>query len=262
VYFGTGCVQPYIAADITGASLSGSNATNIIETATYTGPTGTALGSMTLNETLSETGTSPNQVITANGLGIFTPASGAKTPVQLGLYCAVNLSASSWPCAGGIAQDFPNLNLAIGAVTPLTLVPPTGSATTLTFTGGGSVVTGPLASLTLTNPSPTSLVIAGGTAYTTTTVTGSAGAFTLIPPTLFPPTPTSWTITDATHDEKLEISVLSDATRDSSITITQISTGNTLATGTVDQSGTSAGSGNITYSDGSTSAITSWTLTD
>jgi hypothetical protein len=93
--------------------------------------------------------------------------------------------------------------------------------------------------------------------YATTAVNGSAGALDL-----FPPTPTSWTLSDATHDEEITITVLSDATRDSSIAIKQISTGNTLATGAVDQSGTSTGSGNMTYSDGSTAAITGWTLAD
>jgi hypothetical protein len=35
-----------------------------------------------------------------------------------------------------------------------------------------------------------------------------------------------------------------------------------LATATVDHSGTSTGSGNMTYSDGSTAAITAWTVAD
>jgi hypothetical protein len=43
-----------------------------------------------------------------------------------------------------------------------------------------------------------------------------------------------------------------------SVTIIQLSTGATLATGSVDQSGT----GTITYSDGSSAAITSWTLAE
>jgi hypothetical protein len=73
---------------------------------------------------------------------------------------------------------------------------------------------------------------------------------------LFPPTPTSWTLTDTTHDQQIVISVIDDTTRDTSILITQISTGNTLASGTVDQSGT----GSITYSDNSVDAVTNWTL--
>jgi hypothetical protein len=42
------------------------------------------------------------------------------------------------------------------------------------------------------------------------------------------------------------------------MTITRVSTGVTLATAAVDHSGT----GTITYSDGSSAAITSWTLAD
>jgi hypothetical protein len=73
---------------------------------------------------------------------------------------------------------------------------------------------------------------------------------------LFPPTPTSWTLTDTTHDQQIVISVMDDTTRDTSILITQISTGTSLASGTVDQSGT----GTITYSDSSIDAVTNWTL--
>jgi len=119
------------------------------------------------------------------------------------------------------------------------------------FSGTASVVTGPLGSLTLTNPSPSSLVISGGTAFASPTVDGNVGSFDL-----FPPTPTSWTLTDTMHDQKVVVSVIDNTPRASSITITQISTGNSLASGTVDQSGT----GTITYSDGSIEAITNWTL--
>jgi hypothetical protein len=160
------------------------------------------------------------------------------------------------PCEGAVAQDLPTLGLAIGAVTTLNLninEDADGNPTNLTFGGGGSPVTGPIGSLTLTSPSPASLVIQGGTAYTSTTLSGSAAAFALLPPT-----PTGWTLTDAVHGEQIQISLIDDTTRNSSIAITQVSTGKTLSTGTVDQSGT----GTITYSDGSTAAITGWTLAD
>jgi len=68
--------------------------------------------------------------------------------------------------------------------------------------------------------------------------------------------PTSWTLSDAAHDEKIVVQVTDNTTRDSSITITSISTGSVIATGQVDQSGT----GSITYSDNSKAAITGWTL--
>ena len=52
--------------------------------------------------------------------------------------------------------------------------------------------------------------------------------------------------------------MVNTTTRAMSLTIAQVSTGATLATGSIDHSG----SGSITYSDGSTAAITSWTLAD
>jgi len=248
VYYDSGCSKRYI---VTGPNTTASDNNNHVvasETATYYGPDGSTLGALTLNETIAQTGSG----VTAYGLGVFTPAKGAQTPVQLGVYCG--LSSGTLPCAGGIAQDFPELGIAIGAVTPLN-VQLTGSTDTapVNFTGGGSAVTGTLGSLTLTNPSPTSLVIQGGTPYATTTVQGGAGTFEL-----FPPTPTSWTLTDAGHDEQVKISLISDANRSLTITVIAISTGATLATGMIDQSG----SGSITWSDGTVSAIANWTLAD
>jgi hypothetical protein len=127
---------------------------------------------------------------------------------------------------------------------------PTGA---LTFTGGGTAVSGPIGSLKLTNPEPTTLAIEGGTSYASTTASGSAGAFSL-----FPPTPTSWMLTDSAHDQQLQISVASNTIRNLTLTITRTTTGATLATGALDQSGT----GTITYSDGSVAVITNWTLAD
>jgi hypothetical protein len=66
----------------------------------------------------------------------------------------------------------------------------------VTFTGSGTAVSGPIGSLTLTDPSPTSLIIQGGTPYSSITTNGSAAAFVL-----FPPTPTSWALTDAADDQ-------------------------------------------------------------
>ena len=105
----------------------------------------------------------------------------------------------------------------------------------------------------MTNPSPTSFILQGGSAFASTTCSGGAAAFVL-----FPPTPTAWTLTDSAHDQSFAISLVDNTVRDLTLTITQISTGVTLATGTVDQSG----SGTIKYSDGTTVAITSWTLAD
>ena len=247
LYYDANCTQPYIVVEVTAATNPNGD-TNIAilsETVTYYGLTGGTLGTATL----TVTDDADSNVL--SGVGVFTPAGGAKTPVQLGLYCVDNGTPTS-PCVGAVAQDFPALGLAIGAATTLNLTVPADTGA-LTFTGNGSPVTGPIGSLTLMNPSETSLVLQGGTVYTSITATGGAGAFDL-----FPPTPTGWTVTDAAHDEKFQISVIDDTTRNSNITITKVSTGKTLSTGTVDKSGT----GSITYSDGSTAAITAWTLAD
>jgi hypothetical protein len=259
VYYGSDCTHPYLVANLTGSlGTSSGYQIKISETATYYGLNGTSIGTLTLNETALDAG-----AVTVNGLGIFTPASGSQTPVQLGLYCQFSsTTATGAQCAGGIAQDFPALGLAIGAVTPLTLTLPgptslfqlMGNPTgALTFTGGGTAVSGPIGSLKLTNPEPTTLAIEGGTSYASTTASGSAGAFSL-----FPPTPTSWMLTDSAHDQQLQISVASNTIRNLTLTITRTTTGATLATGALDQSGT----GTITYSDGSVAVITNWTLAD
>lgn len=147
-------------------------------------------------------------------------------------------------------QDFPALGVAFGGVTPFSVNASTQSPT---FNGSGSVTTGPVGSLTLTNPSPNSLVVQGGTAYSATTASGAAATFEL-----FPPPPTGWTITDVNHDQQCQIALTNATTRTLIMTITQLSTSTTLATATLDQSG----SGTITYSDGSTAAITNWTVAD
>jgi hypothetical protein len=250
VYFDNGCTKPYISTGPSTTLNGNGNEATISEIATYYGLNGDAVGTIKLNETVEDN----NSSINLYGLGIFTPSSGAQTPVQLGVYCVLSDSTTD-PCAGGIAQDFPALGLAIGAVTPLTLtVNLNGVTDPVQFTGGGTAVTGPLRSLTLMNPNPpTSLEIQGGTDYATTTASGGAGAFEL-----FPPTPTSWTLTDSAHDEEFQITLASDTTRVLNITIIQVSTKATLATGRIDQSGF----GSITYSDGTAATITNWTLSD
>jgi hypothetical protein len=115
VYYDNNCQRPYVA---TGPGLTTTESGDqlvIKETDTYYSLTGTIIGTMTIDET-AQIATSTTNVY---GLGLFTPATGARTPVQLGVYCV--LTASSGSCAGGIAQDFPALGMAIGAVTPLTL---------------------------------------------------------------------------------------------------------------------------------------------
>jgi hypothetical protein len=247
VFYDSQCQKPYIATGPSTRETSVAGGLNLAETATYYGLNGTAIGTLTLNETAL---VASDSSFTVSGLGIFTPAAAAATPVQLGLTCS--LGQSSTLCAGGIAQDFPQLGVAIGSVTPLTLNA-SGLNAAISFTGSGSVVTGPVGSLKLTNPSPTSLVVQGGQSYDTIAASGGAASFAL-----FPPTPTAWTLTDSAHDQKFQISVVDNTTRNLSVTITQVSTGSTLATGSLDQSGTGA----ITWSDGTATAVTNWTLAD
>jgi len=245
-YYDNNCQKPYIMTQPGTTLLTGSGL-GITVTETYFGLNGQGIGSLTLTESIQLGGST----VDLYGLGTFTPTTGQGIPIQLGTYCAFNSYISTAPCAGGIAQDFPALGYAIGAVTPLTLTGNFQSTGPVNFTGGGSTVTGPIGSLVLTNPSPTSLVIQGGAAYSTTTATGSTGAFEL-----FPPPPTTWTIADSAHDQQFQISL--SATRILMLTITQVSTGAVLSTGTLDQSG----SGSISYSDGTVAVITNWTLSD
>jgi hypothetical protein len=248
LYYDANCTHPYITSDVTSMTETEGHGGTSLETAAYSDLNGTNLGTMTLNVTLDVM----DAGMEVYGLSVFTPAGGLQTPVHLGLHCAIPLNG---PCAGAIVQDFPALDLAIGTVTAITLTPTkdaSGNPTGATFTATGSTVTGPIGSLTLTNPSPTSFVIQGGTSYTSTTGSGGA-AFSLSAST-----PTSWTITDAAHDQQFQISMVNTTTRALSLTITQVSTGTTVATGLIDHSGT----GSISYSDGSTAAITSWTLAD
>jgi hypothetical protein len=219
---------------------------SITETATYHGLNGAAIGSLAIVEYLKISGSA----WTVYGTGVFTPLNGTRS-AQLGLYCALSQNAQS-PCAGGIAQDFPSLGIAIGGVTTLALNWGNGNSA-ITFTGAGSAVTGPIGSLTLTNPSPTSLAIGGGATFTSLTASGGAAGMDL-----FPPPPTSWILADTAHDEQFQISVAADTSRNLTLTITQVSTGTPLATGSLDQSG----SGSITWSDGSVSTVSNWTLLD
>ena len=249
VYYDSNCTKPYLAANpvITNPA---NGVAAVSETATYYGLDGTIIGSMTLNETAA---LSNADAASLYGTGVFTPAGGARTPVQLGVYCSLSPTGVG-QCAGGIVQDFPALGLAVGAVTPLTLSYNPDSATSpVTFTGSGSAVTGPIGSLKLTNPSPTSLVIQGGAPFATIAASGGAAGFVL-----FPPTPTAWKLTDSAHDQMFQISVVDNTTRNLTLTITRVSTGAFLANGALDQSG----SGTITWSDGVTTAVTNWTIAD
>jgi hypothetical protein len=275
-FYDSNCTRPYVdvavdagnlfadAGPVDAAPVDGAAPAQFVETIAYHGLDGGPLGVLALTQSLALETSADGGLLAylAYGTGIFAPANGA-TGVQLGLSCRIDLAAGTMVCAGGVAQDFPALSLALGSVTPLALTSVDGGSALglvfgsdggVAFSGTGSmVVAGALGSLTLGTPVPPALAIDGGTAYTSMDTDGGAGALAF-----FPPKPTGWTIVDSTHDEQFQITLLDDTTRNLAATITQISTGATLATATIDQSGT----GTITYSDGSTAAITSWTLAD
>ncbi|MBL0170458.1 MAG: hypothetical protein IPP90_06935 [Gemmatimonadaceae bacterium] len=248
IYYDTQCTRPYIIADVTQFVADNvAKRYDITEAATYFGPSGTTLGVLSLQETAVLNSSSDPYVA---GLGTFTPANGAP-PVRLGLTCTVPSSGSSLPCYGGVTQTVPSLARAIGSVTLLTLnVIDTDSP--VTFAGNNSVLSvADPGALTLGLATATTLAISGGTAFGTSAQAGSAATFSL-----FPPTPTTWSVTDAAHDMKFELQVASNVVRNSTATITRISTGQVLATLALDQSGT----GTVTWSDGSTAPVTSWML--
>lgn len=252
VFFDTKCKSLYIDAN---PDIKSKGSTiNVVETAAYTGPTGFQLGALTVNENavLDE-----SSVKTVSGIGTFK-AAGRKS--YLGLNCDLSgLSGSKpppFPCQGGIAQDFKTLNEALASVTPLTLTLKGNQGSKgVKFAGTQSnMVTGALGALKITAPTFHQLAIHGtSVSYGTAVTKGAAASFSL-----FPPTPTSWTIVDKAHDATFAIAVTDNTTRNSAGTVKQTSTGKVLASFTADQSGT----GSITYSDKSTATITSWLLSE
>jgi hypothetical protein len=253
VYYDAACHSPYIIADVHEVSGSGANSVTVDATALYSGPTGVSLGALVVHETAASDGASS---LSVHGLGTFTPSNGDQV-VHLGLTCTFDLSGKSTiPCQGGVVQNFPTLGRSLGSVTRLDLLADDliGGTGGITFSGtNASVLSGGTDALTLGAPNASSLAIQGGTAIGTTSTTGSAGSFSL-----FPPPPTGWTITDTANDLRFSISVIDDATRTLSGKIERISTGAVLTTITLDRSGT----GVITYSDGTHTAVTSWLLGD
>ncbi len=252
-YYDTACTRKFIDATESTPN-SSANPVVISGTATYFGPSGTNLGTLTLNESaLFVPNFATATKIEVSGLGTFQAASGA-VPVDLGLTCTVG-TASTVPCAGGIAQDFAKLGEALASVSPLTLKA-AKTGTRITFTGANSqLVTGALGHLSVTTPTQTTLGIGGTHAsWGTTTAKGGAAEFAL-----FPPTPTGWTVTDKAHGVVFAVKVLTNGSFDSAGTVkTTGKSPKTLATFTVDQSGT----GSISWSDGTKDAITAWTLAD
>jgi photosystem II stability/assembly factor-like uncharacterized protein len=133
IFYDNYCKQPWMKSELTdwkmsisGGGTSFAGSTN--ETADFFGPSGSALGKMTLSESIDITMKSSAGSMT-NGLGVFTPANGGP-PAQLGLACSMDLigflnTGEPANCYGAIAQDFKNLDLSLGFVLPLTFMPVT-----------------------------------------------------------------------------------------------------------------------------------------
>ena len=217
-------------------------------TGLYTSPAGVNQGTIALDEQAAGTRLTGGQLTgTVNALGTYTSLTGGPT-VQFGLTCN-NLAGGHniGVCQGGVVQNFPGLAAAYGSVTTLGL--DSTAAGLLTLSGTSVLTSGAIGALTLTQPTATSMVVTGGTAYGTTVDGGNAASFTL-----FPPKPTGWNVTDAAHDQVFTIALADNTVRNFVGTLKRISTGATLASFALDQSGT----GSITYSDGSTAAVSTW----
>jgi hypothetical protein len=261
-----------------GTSDSASLALNISATNTFYDASGNTLGTLPVTEALTASiiDNGASFQISGNGTGTFTPTNPAASPVQLGLYCLGNISASdisstnlslNIPCGGGVAQNFPSLNLAIGSVTPISIQfddtfadssKNTSNKATLTFSGSSAVQTGSLNSLALTNPATSSLVLSGGSAFSAPVLSGGLQKDATSGDEVI-----AWTQTDTLNDMQLSMSIDpslwdSATAQNTNLTITKISTGATLATGTVD----AGGNGTITFSDGTTDNIVVWTISD
>lgn len=218
--------------------------------ALYTSPNGIPQGTLVLDEQANGTRLSGGQLVgTVHALGSYTLLTGGLI-VQFGLNCN-NLAGGHniGICQNGVVQNFPGLAAAYGSVTTLGL--DSTASGVLTLSGTSVLTSGAIGALTLTQPTATSMVVNGGTAYGTTVDGGNAASFTL-----FPPTPTGWNVTDAAHDQIFTISLADNTVRNFVGTLKRISTGATLASLALDQSGT----GSITYSDGTAASVTAWVV--
>lgn len=250
-YFDAACTRVYMQETVTQFTADAGHVNfHIIANALYFGPTGTPLGSIAFDENANNIALVGGLITgTVNGLGTYTSLSGAPS-VRLGLNCNFGAPGHNvGVCQGGIAQNFPGLNTALGSVATLAL--DTTNAGVVNFSGTSLLRSGPLNSLNLTQPTTTTMVVTGGSAYGNATAGGSAANFSL-----FPPTPTGWTVSDAANDMVFAITLTDNVTRTLSGTLKRISNGSTVATLALDQSGT----GTITYSNGLMAAVTGWML--
>ncbi|HYA01242.1 MAG TPA: hypothetical protein VEK76_12980 [Candidatus Binatia bacterium] len=252
IYYDAGCAHPYIEET---AQVSFDQATNggtINDVSSYFGMGGSPLGTLDLSET-DLTSASGAEIY---GTGLFTP-SGGTPAVSLGLACTMPISngaPSSLPCSGGIAQSFPDEGVSLASLTSVTLsLKAQGSAQySVGLTSSAATLeTGKPGDLSISVPNPTSPAVTGQGAVTgSDAITGQAAAFAL-----FPPTPTGWSVTDSAQGMTFSVQVVDNSTGDMAGQVAS-SSGARLAQLSLDRSGT----GTVTYADGTSSAVTNWTL--
>jgi len=256
IYYDASCADPYIRASaVVTTSATASTLISITDQSDYVGPSGVALGTLTLNESIAGSSNAGGS-LQLFGTGLFTPANGAPT-VSLGLTCDVpesNGTPPPFPCSGAIAQSFPDQGMSLGSVTTLmlTLTAAGNDQYTVALASSAATLdTGSTGALSVSVPTPTTPVISGAGPVTgSDVISGGAGSFSL-----FPPTPTGWSATDQAEGMSLSLQLNDNTTGDLAGHVTTTG-GVQLAELTLDRSGT----GSLTYSGGAHTAVTNWTL--
>ena len=255
IYFDSACRQPFMVADGTLTVSDDGNLITVPEAVSFYSATGTHVGDLMLNVSLGEpTSTAP---ITLDSLGVYTPTTGIRSPVQFGLDCLIPGNIATVPgavaCDVGVVQDFPSLGMAFGSVSPLKFTAPALNSGGMSGFGDSNtpIQQGPPGSLSLTAPGGTSLAISGGAPWSNFYGEGTLGDYAL-----FPPAPTYWDVTDYLTARDFIVGLATSPATGYALSEGKPFTTTILVSGATDQSGT----GSITWTDGSVSAVNSWTL--
>ena len=123
IYYDGACATPYMTADValTETIVGSTTAYSVTDLHThYIAVDGVSpLATLTTTATVSyDTDTS---TLALHGLGTFA-GTASPASASLGLVCGTAADAVDLDCAGGIVQDLPSLGVALGSVSPLTLV--------------------------------------------------------------------------------------------------------------------------------------------
>lgn len=247
-YFDHACVNPFAAL-----ALNFVHHANGYETGsgkiTYRSEAGAILGDLSLSlHFLNDTTTS---IINLGAIGGYVPKSGAPA-LHLGVMCRHVervFAGGVMPCQVAAAQDFPDLGKALGFHANVNQK----LSITIKFNSVSSdLVTAPTGSLDVGFAPAWSVALTGTSAsFGTTSIQGQVGAFSV-----FPPTPTAWSVSDTADHQKFATHVVNDTDRNSIGTVTDTMSLSRLATLKVDRSGT----GTITYTGKPAAAVSNWVL--